>query len=66
MVQGRCGAGLLLEAALRRIDSRMWRQNLDGKITAQTRISSAVDLAHTSAAKARDYFVRTKPGARSE
>ena len=64
MVQGRRGAGFLLEAAHAiGIFRKSGRQHLDGDVASEPRVTRAIDLAHAAGADGCEDFVRSEPSA---
>ena len=67
MIEGRGGVGFLDKpAAAILVADAIGRQYLDGHLTIQTRIASAIDLAHPSCADEREDLVRPECRARLE
>src|SRR5882724_4208217 len=65
MVESRCGACFLLESqqTVCVIGERS-RQDFDGDLTIQARVTAAIDFTHPSRAKLRQDFIRAKLCAR--
>ena len=67
MIQGRCGASLLLEPPESSgVGAELGGQDLDGDVTTKPRIAGAIHLAHAAAANQRHDLVSAEASAGSE